>query len=163
MAGKSAKAAAGKAPSRRGSLLWLQGLVCGAVVAVAPAVAALSVVLLLPGIIVLVVDATPGKSAARPVLLLGLAMALRPLAEMWRDGQGIERVAGLANEPKTLVVAWAVQGLAWLFVELAPLFIILTLEAAAKARALRLRASRAGYERDWEVPPLPESAETSAP
>lgn len=160
MAGKGAGA---KAPARRGSLLWLQGLICGAVVAVAPAVAALSVVLMLPGIIVLVVDGTPGKASARPVLLLGLATALRPLAEMWRNGQGIDRVAALAGDPQTLVVAWAVQGLAWLFVELAPLFIILTLEAAAQGRALRLRASRAGYERDWDVPPVPAVAQAATP
>ncbi len=55
---------------RRHSLVWLQGLGCGAVVALVPAMALLLGALLLPGVLAVVYD----RQAGRPVARTGTAV-----------------------------------------------------------------------------------------
>jgi hypothetical protein len=141
----------GKAPRKPGSTLWLQGLACGALVTLAPPTAVLGGVLLVPSVFALLLDPARGKPSARPVVLLGLAASLAPIGKLWRVGHTMDVAWSLASDPSVLATAWVAQAAAWLVVEIAPLFIVLALEAAAKARAMRLRAARRRFEEEWEL------------
>jgi hypothetical protein len=153
----SAKASAGRPgasrPNRRGSLLWLQGLGCGLLLTLATPTALVAGVLLAPTVLALALDRAPGKPTARPLLLLGLAASVRPLATLWTTGHRMDVAMDVLGDSAILATAWVAQAIAWLAAELAPLFVVLAMEAAAAARAARLRAARRHYEEQWDVPP----------
>ena len=110
-------------------------------------------VLLAPTVLALALDRTPGKPTARPLLLLGLAASVRPLATLWTTGHRMDVAMDVLGNSAILATAWVAQAIAWLAAELAPLFVVLAMEAAAAARAARLRAARRHYEEQWDVPP----------
>jgi hypothetical protein len=148
-----AKAKASRGGMKLGSLLWLQGLACGAVATLATPTFVLAGLLLAPAFVSVLMDQSRGKSTARCVVLFGLAATLQPLANLWRAGHTLGNALDMAGDATTLATAWAAQGAAWLLCELGPLLIALVMEAASGARAARLRASRAGFEEQWGLPP----------
>jgi len=136
-----------------GSLLWLAGLACGALVTLATPTAVVAGILLAPGLLAVMLDQSPGKPTARSVMLFGLAATVQPLALLWRTGHHLGTALDLAGDTTVLATAWAAQGGAWLLCELTPLIITLTMEAVSRGRAARLRAARAAYEEQWGLPP----------
>ena len=110
-------------------------------------------VLLAPTVLAMALDRAPGKPTARPLLLLGLAASVRPLATLWTTGHRMDVAMDVLGDSAILATAWVAQAIAWLAAELAPLFVVLAMEAAAAARAARLRAARRHYEEQWDVPP----------
>jgi len=158
MARAPAAAAASKRKSaggglRLGSLLWLQGLACGALATMATPTFVLTSLLLMPSLLSVLMDRAQGKPTARAVMLLGLAGTVQPLVMLWRTGHTIGAALDMVSDPTVLATAWAAQGGAWLLCELGPLLIAFALEAASHARAARLRAERAAYEEQWGMPP----------
>src|SRR5713226_3572415 len=92
-----------------GVSLWLLGLGCGALVALATPVALLVGGLLAPALLALLVDPRHG---ARPLLLLGLATLVRPLVELcqtspWQTGATND--AALAAVADNAATAWIIQ------------------------------------------------------
>jgi hypothetical protein len=140
----------GSAP-RLGSTLWLQGLACGALVALATPVAALAALLMVPSLGAFLLEHPASRVAARVALLCGLAAAAAPLAALWQSGQGVG--AAVAADGGVLSFCWAAQAAGWLLAHLAPLLTRLALEWHATALAARLRGERARYEAEWGIPP----------
>jgi hypothetical protein len=148
----AAKAKApGAAGSKLGSLLWLQGLACGAVATLATPTFILGGLLL--ALVSVVVDRSHGKSTARAVVLFGLAATVQPLVDLWHAGHTISIALDMVSDTTTLATAWAAQGGAWLLCELGPLIIELVMDAVSGAKAARLRAARAVYEEQWGLQP----------
>ena len=92
--------AASKPPPRaprQHSLIWLQGLLCGAMVTLATPTALLLGVLLGPALLAIVLDREPGRPRARSIALCSMAAAVDPLRTLWTDrpqhGHG-DRAAG---------------------------------------------------------------------
>jgi hypothetical protein len=139
--------------AKQGSLLWLAGLGCGALMTLATPTAVVAGILLAPGLLSVVMDQSPGKPTARSVILFGLAATVPPLAALWRTGHHMGTALDLAGDSTVLATAWAAQGGAWLLCELTPLIVTLVMEAVSRSRAARLRAARAGYEEQWGLPP----------
>ena len=131
-----------KAAPRQHSMVWLQGLTCGAVVTLAPGVALLLGLLLGPGLLALVLDREPGRPMARCVLLMGLATCVQPLRALWSIGGSLTAALGLAGDIQVLGTAWSAAAAGWLMAELAPLGTRLVLEALARSRAAKLRVER---------------------
>ncbi len=144
---------AGAARRGPGGSVWLQGLVCGAAVALATPCTVLAGLLLAPGITALLLEREPGRPAARVALLCGAAMAASPLVALWQAGQGVGGAITAASDSTLLGGCWAAQGAGWLAAMLAPLFVRLALEAHARATMARLRAERSRYEAEWGIPP----------
>ncbi len=142
-----------QAPARHGPGLWLLGMGSGALATLATPTAVLAGVLLAPGLLALLLDPTPGRTAARPVLLCGVAASLHPLLALWDGGGGMDAGLGLAADLPTLGTAWAAQGLGWLACELSPLAVALVQTARVRAQAARLRAERVALEEEWGLPP----------
>jgi hypothetical protein len=143
----------GTATAKRGSGLWLQGLVCGALVTLATPTALLAGVLLLPTILVYLTEAGEGRATLRAVLLFGLAASLRPMLALWTGGHTMDISLSLLTDFATPVVAWSAQGAGWLLSQLIPLVVRVTLEAQMRLEVARLRAERAKLAEEWGLPP----------
>ena len=140
------------ARSNRGAGLWLAGLVCGLGAALAPGHLAMGAILLAPGVLAWAASDNAGRAASRPVLLIGAAMAILPLTTLGAH-TGVTAAVGLACAPRTLALAWSVQGAAWLAAEMLPWLIRLLLDGAAKAQTKALRRARRELEGEWALPP----------
>ncbi len=133
-------------------MLWLQGMLCGVLAALATPTALLMGVLLAPGLVGLALDRAPGRPIARALLLFGLSATVGPLMALWKAGHTMEIAAGLAFDPGTLAWAWAVAAAGWLLSQTLPLLIRLTLELAALSRKLRIKLLRTRYAEEWGLP-----------
>ena len=136
-------------PKRQHSLVWLQGLGCGAVVTLAPGFAALLGALLAPGLLALMLDREPGHPMARCVLLMGMATCVPPIEALWSSGQTLAAAMNLLGDFQVLGTAWIAAAAGWLLAEAAPLGSRLVLEALARSRAARLRARRQELVEAW--------------
>ena len=139
-----------------GSLLWLQGLLCGAFATLATPTALLAGVLLLPALIASMLDRQPGKPIARSIALSGLCGIVGPVISLWAAGHTVDAATSLATEPNNLMLAWGAAAAGWLLAEIAPVAVRAVLEAMALTRSARLRAERAQYEAAWGFSPASE-------
>ena len=140
-------------PRRRGSRIWLLGTGCGALATLATPTALLGGLLLAPALGAWLVDPSPDRGLARPMLFCGLAASLQPMLALWSGGHTLAGSLALAGDLPTLGIAWAAQAAAWLAGELAPLAVGLARAARDRARIARLRAERARLEEEWGLPP----------
>lgn len=139
---------------RQHSLVWLQGLLCGAMVTLATPTALLLGVLLAPALAALVLDREPGRPRARSIVLFSMAAAVDPLRMLWTADHSIAMAAALLS-PTTVGRAWIAASAGWLLAEVTPIAVRVTLEAISIARAARLRAERTKLVEAWglEAPP----------
>jgi hypothetical protein len=135
--------------SRQHSMVWLQGLLCGAMATLALPTALLMGVLLGPALLALVFDRQPGRPKARSVALFGMAASVDPLRSLWVAGHSISAAAALLGDPRVLGTAWTAAAAGWLLAEVAPIAVRATLEAFSVSRTARLRASRARLAEEW--------------
>ncbi len=143
-----------KAPKVNGggeyrTVVWLSGLACGVLAAVAPGIATVAAGLLLPGAVALKLDREPGRPVARTVLTCGLAGCVQPVIALWNSGQSFDTAIAIVTDPGVLGVAWGAAAAGWLMTQLSPLLVRAALEAAALARASRLRAMRGRIAEAW--------------
>src|SRR6478752_5124019 len=116
---KSAKPAKGKkAPKVSGggeyrTVVWLSGLTCGVLAAVAPGIATVAAGLLLPGAVALKLDREPGRPVARTVLTCGLAGCVRPVIALWNMGQSFDTAIVILSDFWILGVAWSAAAAGW--------------------------------------------------
>ncbi len=142
-------------------MLWLQGLLCGVLTALATPTALVLGVLLGPGLLALMFDRAPGRPAARTMLLFGLSATVFPILALWKAGHTMEAASVLACDPGTVVLAWSAAAAGWLLVQLAPLVVRLALESLALSRRRRVRALRARCAEEWGFPDRPEDADAA--
>lgn len=137
------------APGRANALMWMQGLLCGGMVAIQPPTALLLGALLGPAIVALFLDRQPGRPIARSVLLCALAACVKPVRTLWAAGHGMAASIALATDPDIIGTAWAAAAAGWLLAELVPVGVRVVLELLSMARATRLRAARAALAEEW--------------
>ena len=160
-AGGKAKRAGGKskpgaargdrAAGQRSSLAWLQGLLCGGMVALAPALALLLGALAAPGLLALAFDRAPGRPVLRAVALCNLSACVGPVRAFWSSGHRLGAGLALIGDPRVLGLAWAAGAAGWLLCECLPLAVRVLLEAVTAARAARLRARRGRIGEAWSL------------
>ena len=153
LASPIAKPQAGKDQPNPRSLIWLQGLLCGALATLATPTALLIGVLFLPAIIATALDRQRGKPIARSIALFGLCGIVGPVLALWAAGHTLDAALMLATDPTDLMVAWGAAGAGWLLAELAPVAVRAVLESVVLARTARLRAERAQQEAEWGFSP----------
>jgi hypothetical protein len=134
---------------RQHSMVWLQGLLCGALAMLAPPTALLMGVLLGPAVLALLFDRQAGKPRARSIALFGMAASVDPLRTLWGSGHSMQVAVALLGSLHVLGTAWAAAAAGWLLAEVAPVAVRATLEALSISRAGRLRASRARLADEW--------------
>jgi hypothetical protein len=154
MKAAGAKAKAARSPGRGlGGAVWLQGLACGAVVAMATPTAVLAALLLAPAMAAFALERQAGRPAARVALLVGAAAAAPPLVTLWQAGVGVGGAVAAASDPGVLAACWAAQAGGWLLAQLAPLLLRLVFDLRAAALTRWLRKQREHYESEWGIPP----------
>jgi hypothetical protein len=146
-------AAAGKvaAHPQQHSMVWLQGLLCGAMAMLAPPTALLLGVLLGPAVLALVFDRQPGRPRARSIALFGMAASVDPLRTLWVSGHSMPAAAALLGDLHVVGTAWAAAAAGWLLAEMAPVVVRAMLEALSISRAVRLRAVRTRLAEEWRL------------
>jgi hypothetical protein len=148
---RQARSGVSRDGSRSGnrSVIWLSGLTCGALVAIAPGIALVAAGLLVPGAVALKLDREPGRPTARTVLTCGLAGCVQPVIALWNLGHSLDTAMAIVMDPMTLGVAWSAAAAGWLLTQLMPLAVRAALEAAALTRSARLRTARARVAETW--------------
>ena len=142
--------AAGAADKPR-SLAWAQGLLCGALVALTPALAVLLGVLLAPSLLALALERASSRPVLRSVALCNACGCAGPVRALWAGGHGLAAATALLADPRLLATAWAAGAAGWLLAELCPLGLRLVLEGMAATQAARLRARRARLTAEWAL------------
>ncbi len=150
----------GAAVTRRRPWLWLQGLICGAVMALVPATAVMGLALLAPGLVAYALEETAGRPVSRSMLLLGAAAAFAPLRTLWDAGNTLEAAMSIVTDPVRLGMAWVAAGVGWMLSELTQLVGREVLEVLARHRAATLQQERAALEAEWGSLSPPGSAGT---
>jgi hypothetical protein len=131
------------------SVVWLSGLACGVLAAIAPGIATVAAGLLAPGLVALRLDREPGRPVARTVLTCGLAGCVHPVITLWNTGQSFATAIAIITDPTTIGMAWSAAAAGWLLTQVAPLAVRAALEAVALARSTRLRAARSRIAEAW--------------
>jgi hypothetical protein len=134
---------------------WLHGLVCGAILMLAPPTAVLAVALLAPGLLAWCLEGDRRRPVARTMLLCGLAASVQPIRLFWGSGGGLEAAFGLALDLSVADPAWAAASGGWLLAQLVPLVIQLILQGGDHARRARLRRNRQALAEEWGLPGEP--------
>jgi len=145
-----AAGAAASVPPRERSLLWLHGLLCGALAALASPTALLAAGLLGPAVAMFAMDGAPGRPVGRSVLLFGAAGSLRAFFALWDGGHSLPLAIGMLLDPQTVGIAWLASAAGWLSAESLPVLAQVTMETLASSRAARLRAEIARHEEAWK-------------
>src|SRR5579872_1024082 len=116
---KDAAASGSATQPKQRSLVWLQGLLCGAVATLATPTALLLGVLLAPALLALMIDRQPGRPKARSIALWSMAASVAPLRALWIAGHTMAGAAALAGNLRVVITAWSAAAAGWLLAELA--------------------------------------------
>lgn len=135
------------------SLLWLQGLLCGALATLATPTAVLLAVLFSPALLATLLDRQPGHPIARCVVLCSLSAIVGPVGLLWSAGHTMEAAITLACDVEVVGTAWAAAAAGWLLAELLPVGVRMVLEVASRSRAVALGIARQRLETEWGLPP----------
>ena len=138
-----------KPPGRAQSLVWVQGLLCGALATLATPTALLLAVLLAPALVALALDRAPGRPIARSVALCGLAACVEPVRTLWTAGHDLSTAIALLADLMTIGMVWTAGAAGWLLAELSPIGVRAVLEALSLTRAAKLRSARARLVEEW--------------
>jgi hypothetical protein len=156
MAKPKAHTAGTARPPRQHSLIWLQGLLCGAMATLATPTALLLGVLLGPALLAILLDHEPGRPRARSIALFSMAVAVDPLRTLWTAGHSMATATALLGNLQLLGTAWSAAAAGWLLAEMTPIAVRAGLEALDIAHAARLRAERAKLVEAWGLEASPE-------
>ena len=161
MASKKAAGTIDGGGEKARSLVWVQGLACGVLAALAPSLALMIAVLLGPGIVAAFLDHEPSKPVARAVILFGLAACVGPVLSLWSSGHGWDISMAMISDVGTVGTAWSAAAAAWLLCEIVPVGVRATLEAASFARVTQLRSERSKLATDWGLPQVGETGKVN--
>jgi hypothetical protein len=142
-----------KAPNAGGFGAGLAALVLalggGALIALSPDIALPVMVLLLPGLVAVLIDHSPGAAVARAILLFQGAACATPVSEAWYRCAGIHGCLHYVCDPLTVLRVWLAGAAAWLFTALLPIGLTLLEDYRLKIHRTRLAARRAALVAEW--------------
>jgi hypothetical protein len=144
-----------KAPRRAGrnmSLIWLQGLACGAVVTFAAPTALMLAVLMAPALACQVAELESGRGVTRAVALACAATALRPVWLLWQNGDRMDVAVSELFNPSTLVFGWGAGACAWAMCQVLPVILRSVWDIRAAARSKAIEAELSALKQDWDLP-----------
>jgi hypothetical protein len=133
-----------------GSLIvLLLGLAGGGLIALSPDIATPLAVLLLPGLLALVLDRTPGCGAARAILLFQAAACVYPVVDSWYSCAGIDGCMSYLADWRTLLRVWLAAAAAWVVTKILPLVLKVVDDYRLRYRRSVLVAKRQTLAAEW--------------
>eukprot|EP01037_Dinobryon_pediforme_P001817 gene1817-1847_t len=135
--------------TRSGVFRWSQRLVAGIAVIAAPPFAALAALLLLPAAMAWIADQSPGRPAARAVMMFGLAASCHPFELLWRSGIRMDVTLTLVSELRVLSLAWAAQAGGWLLSQILPILLRAWREGQTRMHLAQLERRKKTLSDEW--------------
>ena len=133
----------------RGLIVLLLGLAGGGLIALSPDIALPLAVLLLPGLLALVLDRTPGCSVARAILLFQAAACVHPVVDSWYRCAGIDGCMSYLAEWPTVLRSWLAAAAAWVVSQIMPLVLKVLDDYRLRYRRSALVAKREALAAEW--------------
>jgi hypothetical protein len=130
-------------------LLLLLGLSVGGLIALSPDLAIPLVILLLPGLITLLIDSSPGATLSRAMLLFQVAACVNPVSDAWYKCAGIHGCLSYLCEPMTILRAWLAAAVAWLVAQVLPIVLKLLDDHRLENQRSTLVSRRAALVAEW--------------
>ena len=138
-----------------GMIVLLLGLAGGGLIAMSPDIALPLVVLLLPGLLALVLDRSPGCGVARTILLFQGAACVHPVTGAWYRCAGIDGCMSYIVEWPTLIWVWLAAAAGWSMTEVIPLGLKLLDDHRLRSRRTVLSERREALAEEWGLDDAP--------
>jgi hypothetical protein len=132
-----------------GLIVLLLGLAGGGLIALSPDIALPLVVLLLPGLLALILDRTPGCGVARAMVLFQAAACVHPVVDAWYRCAGIDGCMSYLAEWPTVLRVWLAAAAAWVVVQVLPLGLKVLDDYRLRFRRSMLSARREALAAEW--------------
>lgn len=130
-------------------LILLLALAGGGLIALSPDIALPMTVLLLPGLLALIMDRTPGCAVARAIVLFQGAACVHPLMNAWYQCTGIDSCMGDLADWPTVLRVWLAAAAAWIMVQTLPLGLKVLDDYRLRHRRAMLVARREALTAEW--------------
>jgi len=132
-----------------GLIVLLLALTGGGLIALSPDIALPLAVLLLPGLLALILDRTPGWGVARGILLFQGAACVHPVMDAWYRCDGIDGCMSYLAEWPAVFRVWLAAAGAWVVIQILPLVIKLLDDYRLRHRRSALAARRQAIAAEW--------------
>ena len=142
-------------------MVLLLALAGGGLIALSPDIALPLVVLLLPGLLALVLDRSPGCGVARAILLFQGAACVHPVINAWYRCAGIDGCMNYLAEWHSVLPVWLAAAAAWVMTQILPMGLKLLDDyriAPPQRRPGRAAQGAGGGMGPGGVPPKADSA-----
>jgi hypothetical protein len=132
-----------------GLIVLLLALAGGGLIALSPDIALPLAVLLLPGLIALTLDRSPGCGVARAMLLFQGAACVHPAMKAWYGCAGIDGCMSYLAEWRSVLTAWLAAAAAWTLSQILPLGLRMLEDYRTRLRSAFLVARRQALVEEW--------------
>jgi hypothetical protein len=132
-----------------GLLVLLLALAGGWLIAFSPDIALPLVLLLLPGLIALILDRSPGCGVARAMLLFQGAACVHPVMGAWYRCVGIDGCMIYLAEWQSILPVWLAAATAWTMSQVLPLGLKMLDDYRMRYRSAALVARRQALVEEW--------------
>jgi hypothetical protein len=132
-----------------GLLVLLLALAGGGLIALSPDIALPLAIMLLPGLIALVFDRSPGCGVARAMLLFQGAACVHPVMGAWYSCAGIDGCMSYLGEWQSILPAWLAAAAAWTMSQVLPLGLKVLDDYRLRHRSAVLAARRQALVEEW--------------
>ncbi len=150
-ADSAAAAQPGVRQRRGGSMMWVQGLACGALLTFATPTALLLTILLAPAILCLLANPGCERGLLRAVASSCIAGSLAPLWHLWVGGGHMDDVALVLASPATLCIAWGGGAAAWSLCQILPVIVQAAWDGREANRTNAIQAELEGLGQEWSL------------
>ena len=130
-------------------MVLLLALAGGGLIALSPDIAMPLAVLLLPGLLALILDRTPGCGVARAILLFQGAACVHPVIDAWYRCDGIDGCMSYLAEWPTVLRVWLAAAGAWVAMQILPLGLKILDDYRLRHRRSLLVARREAITAEW--------------
>jgi hypothetical protein len=132
-----------------GLLVLLLALAGGALIAMSPDIALPLAILLLPGLLALMFDRSPGGAVARATLLFQAAACVHPILHAWYRCEGVDGCMADLTDWPSLLAAWLTAAFAWLLTQIVPLGLKMLDDHRVAQRRQTLAERRQTLVEEW--------------
>ena len=121
----------------------------GVLMALASDLAIPVLVLLLPGLVTLLLDRSPGMTLARAMLVFQGIVVVGAVHQAYYACSGLQQCLARICQPMTVVTAWLAAAGAWALSEMVPIGLHMLDDVRLRARRADLQKQRADLVAEW--------------
>ncbi len=139
-----------QATKPRSSVIWVQGLACGALLTFAAPTALLLAILFAPAAICPLLE--PTKTGLTRAVALGCAAAsLGPAWRLWTAGDRMDQALASLSDPGTISLAWGAGACAWALCQVLPVILARSWEVREASRIRAIEAEIKEVQDIWSM------------